>query len=180
MELWFWKAKAERLLASRGLLVAAVTVLMAIGGGLALWLRPEPHSDWAYYWAAGGEASRYERGGLGLWLLAVPNALGLSPLASALLLNLPAAAGMVWLTRTAEGGRWGLATLLVALYLLLLTPFAGIVQLDLIAATAIAAGFYLAMVPPLRWPRALSLGVAWAIVVASASTKPQYGLVLWC
>jgi len=142
-------------------------------------VRPAPQSDWAYYWAAAGEASRYERGGLGLWLLAVPKAFGVSPLASALLLNLPAAAGMLWLTRAAEGGRWGLATLLVALYLLLLTPFAGMVQLDLIAATAIAAGFYLALVPPMRWPRALSQGAAWAMVVAGTSTKPQYGLVLW-
>ena len=127
------RARAGRILSSPGLFLSCLAPTLLVGAGLALWLQPEPHSDWAYYWAAAGNASMYERGGLGLWLLAVPKALGLTPVGSALLLNLPCAAAVLWLTwRTDRDGARGL-WLACAAYLLLISPYLGLVQLDLLA-----------------------------------------------
>lgn len=179
MEATHWKAKLERLLASRGLFVIELALILALGAGLALWLSPEPHSDWAYYWAAAGDASRYERGGVSLWLLAAPKTLGWSPVASALLLNLTSAAVMLWVSRAADTtrGRW--FALLVALYLLLITPFAGIVQLDLVAATQMATGLWLVMTPPAGRKWVGRIGLASVMVTAGVATKPQFALTLW-
>ena len=134
---------------------------------------PEPHSDWAYYWQAAGDLSLYRRGGLDLWLLSIPKAVGLSPVASALALNLPSVI-VVFLVAWAAGRglRWPAGLAIV--YLGLLTPYFGIVQLDLIAAAQIAGAFWL-------WFRggrpAWTLAVA--LLIMAVSTKPQYALTLW-
>lgn len=170
---------AERILGSRGLFVTELALIILLGAGLALWLVPEPHSDWGYYWNAAGEVGRYERGGLSLWLLAIPKILGWAPVPSALLLNLPSATVMLWLVRRADGSATRWFTFLAAAYLLLITPYMGIVQFDLIAATQLAAGFSLVLAPSTHLPRLLSLAFAVLMVVCGVSTKPQYALVIW-
>jgi hypothetical protein len=151
---------------------------LVVGTWLALWLQPAPHSDWEYYWSAAGEPSRYERGGLGLWLLALPKAIGLSPLAAALGLNLVSAAAMAWIAWGMDGARVRAMWLLCMAYLLLIAPYLGIVQLDLLAATALGGGVWLASRDggsnsPAR------LCLAMLLVIVGVSTKPQYALTLW-
>lgn len=153
--------------------VAALVAILAAGTWLAFVLGPEPHSDWAYYWQAAGDLSQYRRGGLDLWLLWIPKAMGLSPVAAALTINLPAAAVVFLVAWSAGRGlRW--PALLAIGYLALLTPYLGIVQLDLIAAAQIAAAFWL-------WFRGgrLSWTIAVILMAMAVSTKPQYALTLW-
>ena len=168
-----------RMLGSHAFFCAEAAAILAIGILLALWLRPEPHSDWAYYWAAAGDVTRYERGGIGLWLLAIPKALGWSPIASALLLNSLAAAALLWFARSLDptATRW--FGLLVALYLLLIAPFMGIVQLDMLAAALLAAGLWLLALPPSSRTTKATFVVATGLIAAGVSTKPQYALTLW-
>lgn len=151
--------------------------------GLGVWLavrwQPEPHSDWLHYWYAAGEPGRYERGGASLWLLAIPKALGWSPVASALALNLPAVSLFVFLAYRVDPTRWRWLAQMVIAYLLLITPFFGIVQLDLIAAAQLALGLWLALDPRIGLHRAARLALAIAAVAFAVSTKPQYALVLW-
>lgn len=160
------------------MLFASVAVaLVGLSTSLALWLGPEPHSDWLYYWTAAGDPSRYERGGLGLWLLAVPKAFGLGPVVAALLLNVPSALVVLWLAWRSDEARWRWLALLVAGYLLLITPYAGLVQLDLLAATLLALAFCL-LLQPAR-PRTFNIVLAVMMVAVAVSTKPQYALILW-
>jgi len=161
-------------------LAGAQALLLVVGGiGLAAWWWPEPHSDWLYYWQAAGQPDAYVRGGLGLWILALPKALGLSPVASALSINIPSALWLLFLAYRLDTGRWRILAQLVALYLLLIAPFAGIVQLDLVAATHLGTAFWLladARLPPSwKW----RFGLAVACIAVAVSTKPQYALVLW-
>lgn len=157
----------------RAVAVAAIVAMLAAGTWLAFALRPEPHSDWAYYWQAAGDLSRYRRGGLDLWVLWIPKALGLSPMAAALAINLPSTAIVFLVAWSAGRGlRW--PAVLAIGYLALLTPYLGIVQLDLIAAAQIAAAFWL-------WFRGgrLSWVIAVVLLTMAVSTKPQYALTLW-
>lgn len=149
------------------------------GAALALWWQPAPHSDWGYYWWAAGEVSRYERGGLSLWLLALPKALGWSPVASSLALNLPAATMALLLAWKVDPTRWRWLAQLTAAYLLLITPFFGIVQLDLAAASLFGLGLWLTMAAPSGLPRLLRYSLAVLALAFAVSTKPQYALVIW-
>ena len=90
------------------LTLAGLQALLLVGVGVALaaWWWPEPHSDWAYYWQAAGRPEVYERGGLGLWLLALPKVLGLSPVAASLSINIPSALWLLFLAYRLDGGRW--------------------------------------------------------------------------
>ncbi|MBD9478305.1 hypothetical protein [Pseudoxanthomonas sp. PXM02] len=161
-------------------LVSAQVMLLIVGGiALALWWWPEPHSDWAYYWQAAGRPEAYVRGGLGLWLLALPKVLGLSPVAASLAINVPSALWLLFLAYRLDDGRWKILAQLVALYLLLITPFAGIVQLDLVAAAALGTAFWLLADDRLRMASRWRSGFAVACIVFAVSTKPQYALVLW-
>lgn len=154
-------------------------LLVVVGVGLATWWWPEPHSDWLYYWRAAGHPDLYVRGGLSLWILALPKALGLSPVVSALSINIPAALWLLFLAYRLDTGRWRLLAQLVALYLLLIAPFAGIVQLDLAAAAQLGTAFWLLADPRLALSRGWRFGLAVACIVFAVSTKPQYALVLW-
>lgn len=161
------------------LAVAQWVAITVSGAVLALWWQPAPHSDWGYYWWAAGEVSRYERGGLSLWLLALPKALGWSPVMASLALNLPAATVALLLAWKVDPTRWHWLAQLTAAYLLLITPFFGIVQLDLIAASQFGLGLWLAMRPSSRLPRPLCYGLAVLALAFAVSTKPQYALVIW-
>ena len=173
------RSAGVRLLGSRALFGLEVAAVLAIGILLALWLQPEPHSDWAYYWAAAGDATRYERGGAGLWLLAVPKALGWSPVVAALSLNSLAAIALLLVARALDPTAIRCFGLLAALYLLLITPFMGIVQLDMLAAAQLAVGLWLLARPPANWSNRAAFAAAVAMIAAGVSTKPQYALTLW-
>ena len=161
-------------------LVGVQALLLSVGGVmLAAWWSPEPHSDWLYYWQAAGEPDAYVRGGLALWLLALPKALGLSPVVASLSINIPCALWLLFLAYRLDAGRWKLLAQLVALYLLLIVPFAGIVQLDLVAAAALGSAFWLQADAGLRLTPRWRFALAVACIVFAVSTKPQYALVLW-
>lgn len=158
---------------SMGLLYVASATVMALA------FQPTPHSDWALYWQTAGDPSAYERGGLGWWLLALPKALGLTPVLAALAINLVAGLAVLWLAWWVDPGRYRVRVALGAIYLCLLVPYAGIVQLDLFAAAGVAAAFALSARAaenpgrPIAW-----LGAA-ACLAAGVSTKPQYALLAW-
>lgn len=154
-------------------------IIALAGVGLALWWRPQPHSDWLHYWLAAGDPSLYERGGIGLWLLALPKWLGLPPEAAALAMNVPAALGLCWLAYRADHSRWKWFAQLVFAYLLLLTPYMGIVQLDLVAAAHLGAGFWLLLDQGIRLRPGMRRAIAFAAIVVAVSTRPQYALTLW-
>lgn len=166
-------------LESRSLILAEFVLIAGIGLSLALWLQPEPHSDWAYYWAAAGNVSAYERGGVGLWLLAIPKALGWKPVPSALLLNITSVLILLLLMRRIDITKGRCLSLLLAIYLLLIAPFSGIVQLDLIATTLVASGMVVALASPKSWARCSSIVLATLLISAGVSTKPQYALICW-
>lgn len=171
--------RLEKGLRSRTLFVLELVLVLTVGTALAVWMQPEPHSDWGYYWAAAGDASRYERGGLSLWLLALPKSIGLPPVPAALLLNLISAAGLLRVVRSLDPTRFRWFALLASLYLLLITPYFGIVQLDLIAAAELATGFWLLAVPSDRLGVRTRFAFATAMFATGVSTKPQYALTLW-
>lgn len=166
------------LLSRPGAFLLCLIPTLLLGAALALWLQPEPHSDWGYYWEAAGRYRDYERGGLGLWLLAIPKALGLPPALAALSLNLPAAMLVLWLSwRADDAGKRGL-WLAAAAYLLLVAPFFGLVQLDLVASALLGAGAWLAVLRSDGNGRARLL-VAILLAAAGVSTRPQFALTLW-
>lgn len=173
------RVRVGHLLSNPALPVLLAIPTLLLGAGLALWLQPVPHSDWEYYWRAAGEYQDYERGGLGLWLLAIPKALGLSPVASALSLNLPAAAMALWVSwradRRVARGLW----LASAAYLALLAPYFGLVQLDLLATVLLAIGMWLGATARSRPRPYLSFVGGLLLVAAAVSTRPQFALTLW-
>ncbi len=156
-----------------------VGVITLAGIALALWWRPEPHSDWLLYWLTAGDPTRYERGGLGLWLLAIPKAMGLPPALAALTLNIPAVVLVSWLAFRVDRSQWKWRAQLVFAYLLLLVPYLGIVQLDLLAAAFLATGFCLLLDHAFVMPRGVRIPVAAAAIAVAVSTRPQYALTLW-
>lgn len=163
----------------RALFASVALVFVVAGSGLALWLGPEPHSDWLHYWRSAGDPSFYERGGIGVWLLAIPKALGLGPVASSLCLNLPAGLAILWMARRADRTRWRGLALLSAAYLLALVTYVGIVQLDLLSTAFVAAGWSLALMPPRACSARLAGMAAMACFAAGVSIKPQYALLIW-
>jgi hypothetical protein len=167
-------------LRSRWFLFAAWAAVVGSGAALGLWLRPEPHGDWAYYWLASDALRLYERGGAGLWVLGALKTLGLAPIAAALLLNALSVAMLLWAMRRSDTSRWRVPTLLMVAYLLAIVPFlGGLVQLDMIATACVAMGISLAQVPVARWSRAVNLVVACTLVALGVSTKQQYALIVW-
>ncbi len=155
--------------------IAAIVVLAAV---LAVQFAPEPFSDWRYYWDAAGNPDRYERGGAALVLLGWLKQLGASPHLTMLVLNLAAGIATLVLARRVDPtpGKW--ASHLVALYLLLLTPYFGIVQFDLIATMSLGLGLALILRPSFRISRLGSVAMAIVAIAAAVSTRPQFLLVL--
>lgn len=160
-------------------MIFQLSFVLVAGATLALLSRPEPHSDWLYYWNAAGQPGEYQRGGLGLWLLALPKMLGASPVVAALALNLPTAAALGWLAYRCDRTRLRVFAQLGMFYLLLLVPFFGLVQLDMVATLQLGLAFWLLFDPDAaafgRWGKAGAVGA----VSFAVSTKPQYALILW-
>ncbi len=153
-------------------------VLVVASASLAFALRPEPFSDWLYYWVAASDLDRYERGGAMLLLVSMLRPLGWSAHATMLALNVPAALSILFMSRRIDPtpGKW--LAHIVAGYLLLLTPYFGLVQLDLLAAACLAAAWVLLMGAPERgmgrWRKVLAVLAG----AAAVSTRPQFLLVL--
>ena len=158
-----------------------MVALAALAIAATMWafaIRPEPFSDWAYYWQAASGAVAYERGGLLLFVLGGLQAMSLPPHVAALALNLPAAIFVGWLAHRADGHRFGMAAMLVFAYLFTLVPYYAVVQLD-VAATALAcAGMCLLAVEAVRGPRPWRVIAAVALIAAAVSSRPQFLLVL--
>jgi len=164
--------------AHRGLLLLEAALIVALAAFLAVKYTPEPFSDWLYYWQAAGNPERYERGGAALVLLRWLKPLGVPPHLTMLCLNLVAGVATLVLARRVDPtpGKW--IAHLVALYLLLLAPYYGIVQLDLLATVSLGIGLMMVLQPPPRLGRVGSGASAIFLVAAAVSTRPQFLLVL--
>jgi len=150
-----------------------------VGSALALWWRPEPHSDWLYYWNAAGSPDGYLRGGVGLWLIAVPKWLGASPVVSALILNIVSVIVLMATMRRSDRSPLRLPSWLFVAYLFLLSPFLGLVQLDIAAAAALGVAFRGMLGEGGHRPAWHRFAIALGGVGFAVSTKPQYALVIW-
>lgn len=159
------------------IILLGLTILMAmLATAFAITFKPEPHSDWLYYWRAAGDFTRYGRGGVALMLLGLLKAGPLQPHVAALVLNLAASIGLVAIVRSSETSRIKWNTYLTATYLLLISPFFGIVQTDLPAAAMVATGLWLALgAPRANW---LTSVLAVLMIASGVSSRPQYFLVL--
>ncbi|HEL4807557.1 TPA: hypothetical protein UN084_003108 [Stenotrophomonas maltophilia] len=157
---------------------AGMTLLWTLAAWwLASTFLPAPISDWEYYWYAASALDDYHRGGLALLLLAAPKALGLSPWLSALLLNVAAVFCLAMACNHLDRSRHRLPTVLLWLYLCLLVPYAGIVQLDMLSAAALAIAIVSGRAFLLGADRRGAALMVLALVFAT-STRTQYSLVL--
>lgn len=152
--------------------------MLAAGAFFALAFRPEPFSDWFYYWRAAGDLSLYERGGAALLLVGALRPLNAPPYALMLCLNLIAAVAILLAARRLDGSAGKFFSHFVAAYLLLIAPYYALVQFDLLAAMCIALGWVLLLRPPAHWPPAATLGVSVVLFGMAVSTRPQFLLVL--
>lgn len=159
------------------LLQLAVLVMLSVL--FAVWFRPEPISDWLDYWTAAGDLQSYVRGGMALWLLGIPKTMGFPPWAGATLLNVPAIAWMWFLAYRVDHSRYRVFAQLIVLYLLLITPFASVVQLDLLGATMFATGLWLLLDSTLSMAAKPRLATACLFIAAAVSSRTQYALTLW-
>lgn len=162
-------------------LVPVVVAMVAAGVATAALLAPEPFSDWAYYWQAAGDPSRYERGGILMLALGLVQRLGLAPHWSALIFNLPFALALVWLVYRVDPLPSRPFALATASALLLLAPYLSLVQLDLSASVLLGAGMVL-LLPGSRagssTHRRWRAGAGWGLLAIACSTRPQFVLVL--
>lgn len=129
-------ARARRIL----LPCAGAALLVFVAVASALVIKPLPFSDWTYYWEAARGTVGYERGGVLVYALRGLQLLQLPPYATALILNLGAAAILLGVASRAERTRTGVATWLVYLYLLAIAPYYAVVQFDLAATALLCAG----------------------------------------
>jgi hypothetical protein len=143
-----------------------------------LWFWPTPFSDFFLYWDEAGGTAAYERGGAGVLVFALVRRFLSAPQWAALFVNLSAAVFLLWLFWRCDTTRWRVFAHLGALYLLLITPYFGLVQIDLIATAWLAVCWALLLRPPLGWPRWLSWGLGLSLGVAAVSTRPQFALTM--
>ncbi|MDO5505283.1 MAG: hypothetical protein Q4F49_03190 [Pseudoxanthomonas suwonensis] len=112
-----------------------------------------------------------------MWLLAIPKALGMTPVTAALLLNAVAVGVLLWVMQAADRTGHRIPTLLTIAYLLLLTPFLGL------ATTMLAAGSWSA---GKAWSDNEGgringgwLALSFVLIASGVCSKPQYALILW-
>lgn len=170
--------------AFKGLWPSIAAAQLVVIGVLAAWFafgwKPAPISDWLLYWDTAGNPDRYERGGLGLWLLALPKSLGAPAHAASFVLNLLAATSLCAVAYRADRTRWRLFAQTMMGYLLLVTPYFGIVQLDLLGTAALVGGMWLLLESVERdRVRVAQFGCALLALTLAVSTRPQFALILW-
>jgi len=157
--------------------VGALVAWTVIASCFAAIYMPTPSGDWAYYWKLATDLGDYRRGGLSVFLLTPFKLLGLQPWMVALPINVGIAWTFVLLCSKVDDTPGKVPTLLAMLYLYTLVPFAGIVQVDMIAALWALAALLLgasAVQSAGRWRVGLAIGC----LAMAASTRSQYALVL--
>jgi hypothetical protein len=157
-----------------GLYRAEAIALILLAWVFGVWFQPQPVSDWLYYWQASQDLSLYQRGGAGLLMMAAFAATGLAPWIVAVTINLTAACALLWLVRASAGH--ALQPHAIALYLLLIAPFFGVFQLDLLAAVGLAWGVWL--LATASNGRLCRIAAGTLLVAAAVSTRPQLMLLL--
>jgi len=168
-----WRARLDGLALP---VVAGVVTLVA-----ALWayvLRPMPFSDWAYYWQVAQGVVSYERGGVMVFVLRFLQVLGLAPFQAALVMNVIAAIAILSVAWRWSGRRCGLALMLVAAYLLAITPYFSVVQFDLPATSMLVVGLGCLVLAAGERRSVASTGLALLLVALAVSSRPQFLLVL--
>lgn len=158
--------------------VVQLVALVVLGLLWTLWFWPAPFSDFFLYWDEAGGTAAYERGGAGVLVFALVRRFLSAPQWAALFVNLSAAVFLLWLFWRCDTTRWRVFAHLGALYLLLITPYFALVQIDLIATAWLAACWTLLLRPPQGWPGWLSWGLGLSLGVAAVSTRPQFALTM--
>lgn len=162
------------------------SLLLFLGAGMvavlatasALLVRPLPFSDWAYYWSAAEGSFPYERGGVMVFVLRAMQTLQLAPYATALIMNLAAAAALLVTAWKAEAERVGIATLLVIAYLLVIGPYFAVVQFDLAATAFLCAGLACLASEATGARKRRDIIVALVLLACAVSSRPQFFLIL--
>lgn len=158
--------------------LAELTALVLSALFWTIWIWPTPFSDFRLYWEEAGGTVAYERGGVGVLLLAIARRVSGQPQWAALIVNLPAAVFLLWLMWRCDTTQRRLFAHLGAICLLLIAPYFGMVQIDFVAATCLAICFTLLLRPSARWLCGLGYGAALLIGIAAVSTRPQFALTL--
>lgn len=171
------KAFIERGLSHRLLFWIEAFSITIVAVALAVWLKPEPFSDWEYYWRTAHDFARYERGGVTLLFLSALVRVGMPAYLTVLVPNIAAGFLVLFLSRTVDPtkGKW--LAHLTAVFLLLLTPYCGIFQLDMLATAELAFGLVLLILPEERERKSRSI-LGFLLLAAAVSTRPQFMLVL--
>lgn len=173
MQLGTWRTPQPRTL----LMVGAV-VLVAAATAWALIIRPEPFSDWLYYWRAAQGSVAYERGGVLLFVLRGLQAIALPAHLAALVINAVSALAILAVAYEASGRRIGPPLVLIFGYLLAITPYYPVVQLDLSSTALLCAGMWLLAADLPRERRIWAVAVSVVLLAFAVSSRPQFLLVL--
>ena len=158
-------------------ILAALVLWTMVASYLAILYPPKPGGDWAYYWDLATNPGMYRRGGLSVFLFSPFKLIGFPPWLAALAINV--SIGWLFILALARIGdsRGMLATILAVLYLYTLAPFAGIVQLDMMAALWALVALLIAVSAIQKGSR-IRYCLSIACLAMAASTRTQYALVL--
>ena len=160
------------------LLLSGALLLAALATASAFIIRPAPFSDWAYYWQVAEGGIPYERGGVMVFALRALQALRLEPHATALLMNLAAAAVLLAAVCRADSRRAGMPLLLVFAYLVAITPYFAVVQFDMAATAMLCAGLWCLSTKVSGRVGIPRLVASTLLVAAAVSSRPQFFLIL--
>lgn len=162
---------------------AAVLLVIVAFLAIAMVFRPEPVSDFLYYWMIAQAPDLYHKGGVVGWLFAPMRAAGIAPYAAAALLNICCAVLAVF--AILPSGRWPgnrMTSLsgagVVILAILAATPAAALVATDLMALSAFVIGMRLLTCQGPSSRRWLTATGALLSLALSASLRPIYAPVM--
>ncbi|GGK13303.1 hypothetical protein [Luteimonas terricola] len=160
------------------MLLSGAILLLALATTSAFIVRPLPFSDWAYYWDVAQGSFPYERGGVMVFVLRAFQLLQLEPYATALIMNLAAAAVLLAVAWRAEAGHMSMPMLLVLAYLLVIAPYFSVVQFDLAATALLCVGLWYLASEATGRARIRNMAAALLLVACAVSSRPQFFLVL--
>lgn len=165
--------------------IAAALLAIAAFFGIAAMFRPEPVSDFLYYWMIADAPALYHKGGVVGELFGPVKGAAIAPYWGAALLNACFAVAAIFAVvpaTNAAGSRARLVSVLgafvVVLAILAAAPAAALVATDLMAFSAFVVGMSLLVrAAPIaqRWPVAVG---AVLILAVSASLRPIYAPVM--
>ncbi len=155
--------------------LAAVTVFF----GTAAVFRPEPVSDFLYYWMIAETPSLYHKGGVVGWLFSPFKALGIAPYWAAAMLNGCFAVLAIFAVLPAVererriDAAWLSGAAAVLLAILAAAPASALVATDLMAFNTFAIGMSMLMRVGRRSSGGIAVGAVAALAL-SASLRPIY------